>query len=321
MKVWKRGVLALVLLVAACDAAVVEPGGLCQTDSACPASQICRDGQCAATCLSGTVCQTALVPLVGGLSIIEVLALDSQAPVLNAEALFLGPDQEGLDESHALAGTDCVLLPPPEEQTTCGLSAGTITIDGAILTSGDGAADQAAAEAVLEPVDGAGGKEYQQAVGAEARLAPTGTLTARAVGDQVPPFEGSVAVPPPLEDVVVAARMQNGTSRLVVSWAPGSASQLVLRLTGAPAADIDARTSALITTIDPVATDERARTVLCPARDEAGSIVVPASVLSAFTPGPIDVSLVRSTLGYVTLPDGDVLVRAAREVRTGAIIP
>lgn len=318
MTEWKRGALALLTLVAACEAAPVEPGGFCQTDSACPPSQICRDGQCATTCLSGTVCQSALVPLLGGLSIVEVTDPGVEAPTLTAEALFLAPGKKGLDESHGLAGTDCVLLPPAEEAQSCGLSAGVITIGGAILGPGDAPADQGSGAAVLQPVDGDAGQEYLTDVDG-ARLASSGTLTATAEGAEVPAFVGTVAVPPPLVDVVVTVRDQGGP-RLVAEWEPDSASQLVLRLTGAPAADIDARASALTSRIR--TEDElRSRTVVCPARDEAGTIVVPPSVLSLFTPGLLDVSLVRSTLSYVSLPDGDIMVRAARQVRADALVP
>lgn len=317
MSRWNLGALALLVTVAACEAAPAEDGVLCQTDSACPASQMCRDGQCAATCLSGSVCQTAALPLLGGLSLVEVTLADGEQPTLTAEALFLGPNNDGIDESHALAGSDCVLLPLLDAHDTCGLSAGVITIEGAILTPSKDHADGAADEASLEPVTTDGGKEYQPIVAGEARLAASGTLIARAPGDEFPAFVGQVGVPAPLIGALAAFRAEGGSPRVIATWEPSTASQVVLRLTGPPSADVEAARAALTSKIstESLSDEPRSRTVVCPARDEAGVLVVPASVLKVFTPGRLELSLVRSSMGFVSLPAGDVMVRAAREVR------
>lgn len=314
MTAWRFGALALFLTAAACEAPPAPEGGLCQSDGACPPSQMCREGQCAATCLSGSVCQTAALPLIGGLSLIEVSGTGAE-PTLTAQALFLSPTNDGIDESHTLAGSDCVLLPLAGAGDTCGLSAGVITLEGAILAPSLGVTDGAAAEAKLEPVAAAAGKEYAAVVDSAAHLAASGTLVAHAAGDEFPAFTGQVAVPAPL--VGALADFRSDGAQLVATWEPGDAPQVVLRLTGPPSAEVEAARAALTAKIKPDSLDDepRARTVVCPARDEAGTIVVPASVLAAFTPGPIDVALVRSTLSFVALPEGDVMVRAAREVR------
>ncbi|GMV40418.1 MAG: hypothetical protein AMXMBFR64_21340 [Myxococcales bacterium] len=315
MTAWRSGALALFLTATACEAPPVAEGGLCLSDGACPPSQMCREGQCAATCLSGSVCQTA-APLIGGISVIEVTT-SGEEPTLTAQALFLAPTSDGIDESHTLAGSDCVLLPLTDAPETCGLSAGVITLEGAILAPSPGVADGAATEATLEPVTAEGGNEYEIVVDASARLAPSGTLVAVAAGAQVPAFTGQVAVPAPLLGALGAYRPDEG--RLVATWEPGDSPQLVLRLSGPPSAEVEAARAALTTPTSQVKPDSqgepRARTVVCPARDEAGTIVVPASVLAVFTPGPIEVTLVRSGLSFVALPEGDVMVRAAREVR------
>jgi hypothetical protein len=262
----------------------------------------------------------------GAVTLAEATDLVTGETWLKAEASFVATGKSGGGEP--IAGTDCVLV-KSGELGPAGISAGVITLQGGLVSGSGASADASAESTSLTPKTGADGTEYVADLPVEGHLQDGANLVATAQGEKVPPFDAAVLVPAPLSDVSAEARQMARGLGITVRWAPGTASQVVLRLTGPSAAEqkalyepagitstagadeeVELDTEAASLT---GASAEGPATVLCPARDEAGVIAVPPAVLELFDEVPIEATLMRQNLGFAKLPECEVTVRAARE--------
>jgi hypothetical protein len=272
------GVALLALaLVAGCEE-VSKPAqeAQCASSAECPAAQVCSGGECVATCLAGPLCPSA-DHASGALRIAET---DEDGGAIDVAVLAAFAPAGAADGAPmAIGGTDCIAVPADPAQRHGALSAGTIHVDGALAGSSEPLG--------LEPTSETGQVVYANGAPVGSRLAHSGTIAASAEGADFPPFDVEVPVPAPIAGFAVATEALVWGEPFEVEWIPTNASQMVLMATG-PAHD-----------------PELGRlTVVCPARDEAGRLALPAAVSQWFAPGPIEMSLERRAVVVQTLDGG-----------------
>jgi hypothetical protein len=296
MRIHAAGILVLSLALGGCgsEAALdqqLPTAGLCESHAGCPPTQICSAaGACEVTCLTSSIC--ASNASISGALTVETLHTDALAPVsIHAAAAFLATDTVPEATVAAVPGTECRLIPRSQMQLPAGLSVGPITIACAKETAG------ASDATILNPTDpGESGTMYEAEISEQLPLNTNHPIQIHASGELGGDFSVGLVTPEALENIAfVIHDTDDELSARTISWTPGTSSQVVLMATP------------VRSTAEPVADD---LVLMCPARDEAGSIHVPADALSALDADDIHFALSRRNLTNTT-PGADGLPIAA----------
>ena len=278
--------LVLSLMLAGCGADATSMGqsptsGLCESHGDCPPTQVCSNGgTCEVTCLTSSVCASNAT-LSGALTVETLLADGLGAVSIRAEASFI-PTEDLSDPSvAAVPGTECRLLPRSQMELPPGLSVGPITISCAKEEA------EASDAAILNPTDPQdSGIVYGAEISEQLPLNANHPIHIEAAGNRTGDFSVGIVTPPALEDISFEIHDTNTEfSARTIRWAPGFSSQIVLTVEPFR---------------EPTAENESDLMLVCPARDEAGSIHLPGNALAALEADDIVIALTRRNLTQTT---------------------